>query len=283
LGPRAREASLVLFIVLLACTIALASERLVPPVFGVRIEPVVTHGSGTGISPGSKSMVGTLLIQATEDSNFSIPVDTFPTPYLSGIGVTVVPTGPAPLLAKTYVTNSTGGVELTLPPSNYSVSFFASLGLPMNSSVLAPVYQGETTFLKFDVSASTYQPVYVSLPTNQTDVTPAWASGALEFATPIPQTDIGSAFLDLYYNSNSTTSNTFGGFTFKIPVQVPLLVTNWSLDSGTSASGEWMDFQPEVQVPLAGLSSVSLSMYHVQVNVTTTVQPIPVGGISLAD
>lgn len=284
LGPRAKEASLVLCIVLLACTIAVASEHLVPPAFGVKIEPVVAHGSGSGSSLGSKSNVGTLLVEATTDSGFSIPVNTFPAPYLSGIGVTVVPTGPAPLFPTSYVTNSTGGLELSLPPSNYSVSFFASVGLPMNSSVVASVYPGETTFLQFVVSASTYEPVYVGMPANQTNVVPAWASGTLEFAAPVPQGGISSAFLDLYYyNSNSTVFIPGGALSFETPVQVPLLVTSWSVNPQASDPAEWMGFQPEVQIPLDGLMSVSVSMYYVQINVTTTAQPIPIGGISFGD
>lgn len=292
MGPRAKEASLVVCIVLLASTVALASEHIVPPVFGVKIQPVVAHGSGSGPSPGPKSKVGTLLIEATASSGFVNPLYIFATPYMSDVGVTVVPMGPAPLYPKTYETNSTGGLELSLPPSNYSISFFASAGVPINASVLASVYQGETTLLQLSVGAITYQPVYVGMPANQTNVVPAWASGTLELSSSgspgspafIAPEPVSAAFLDLYYNATMVTlsSNQTVEFSFKTPVQVPLLITGWSLRGPPSGSEQWIDFQPEIPVSLDGITSMGVSMYYVTTNVTTT-QTVSYGGIPAAD
>lgn len=280
MGPRAKEVSLVLCIVLLACTIALASERLVPPVFGVKIQPITAGGPGTGLSPGSSSKVGTLLIEASVSGGLLSSGIIFPTPYMSDAGVTVVPTGPAPLFAKTYTTNSTGGLELSLPPSNYSVSFFASADSPINASVLAPVYQGETTVLQLAVTDITYQPVYVSIPTNQTDVAPAYAPGTMELSSQVqssPTGAISEAFLDLYYNTGSValTSNQTSGFSLKSPVQIPVLVDGWSPRQQGSGAEQWINFQPETPVSLAGLASMAVSMYYVLSNVTTVVSMSP--------
>jgi hypothetical protein len=285
LGARTKEASLVLCLVLIASATAVASEHLVPPVFGVKIEPIVAHGAGNGTSPGSKSKFGTLLIEATSNMRFTGGV--FPVPFLSGIKVLVLAAGPDPLLPTAHETNSTGGLELQLPPANYSVSFF---GLPMNASVPALVYQGETTVIQLVVTGDTYQTLYLSMPANQTDAVPAWTTGAMEVGSPIAMSGVSATFLDLYYNTTAGTPTVKTQLELKTPVQVPLLVTGsdvrLSVGTGATFGGppadEWITFQPETSLSLAGLISAGVSVYSVSVNVTTAASIIPVGGIGNA-
>jgi hypothetical protein len=283
LGARTKEASLVLCLVLIASATAVASEHLVPPVFGVKIVSVLAHGAGNGTSPGSKSMFGTLLIEATSNMRFTGAV--FPVPYLSGIGVLVVPAGPAPLFPATHTTNSTGGLEMQLAPANYSVSFF---DLPMNASVQASVYQGETTLIQLVVTGDTYQAMYLSAPANQSDVVPAWATGTMEVASSVPVSGVTATFLDLYYNSSTNTPTVKTQLALQTPLQVPLLITGWDVRPGPVPPGqalilggdEWIAFQPETSVPLAGLTSAGVSVYSVYANVTTTTPAVPIGGIT---
>ncbi len=275
---------MVLCLILIASATAVASEHLVPPVFGVKIVSVLAHGAGNGTSPGSKSKFGTLLIEATSDMRFTGGV--FPVPYLVGLKVLVEPTGPAPLFPEIQTTNSTGGLELQVAPANYSISFF---GLPMNDSVPASVYQGETTVIQLVVKGETYQTLYLSVPANQTDVAPAWTTGTMEVGSTIAMSGVSATFLDLYYNSNTTIPNVKNELELKTPVQVPLLITGSDVRSPPTSYGgpgttlpsdEWIAFQPETSVSLAGLTTADVSVYSVSANVTTTTPIIQIGGIS---
>jgi hypothetical protein len=273
MGPRTKEIALVLCLLVLAGAMAVASEHLVPPVFGVSVEEVVTSGIGTGPSSGFNSNPGMLIVMVTSSSASSGQVTT---PHPVNASISVVPADVAPLFPYTYHTNSTGGLYLLLAPANYSVSV---LDLPMNVSVPLQVHQGATTELRLTVTSNEYQGVFLSVPTSQTDVVPAWAHGTMELNSYAALLGSNAAFLDLYYNPGT---GSVSGQTGQRELQAPLLVTDSDFRSNTTVPGQWVTFQPEVPIALSGLGSFQLSVYGAYANVTTYAG-VSNGGTSFGD
>lgn len=254
LGTTMKGAALVLCLILVAGGIAIVSQTLVPPVFGVRVESLIMPNTGTGPVPGHNSTSGTLVVAVTSSLNLSGGL--FAQPYVSGVGVAVVPTAVAPLYPVTYVTNSTGELQLSLAPSNYSVTFF---DLPMNVSVPVQVHDKTTTRLQLAITDDSYRASFLSLPSNQTNVVPAWSHGTLEVASPVALLGATAAFLDLSYGSAVK--------------QVPVLIGASYAPPSSSTPEQWISFQPETSVAVEGLTTVGLSVYGVFANVTVYGSP----------
>ncbi|MDA4136699.1 MAG: hypothetical protein OK449_06860 [Thaumarchaeota archaeon] len=264
---------MVLCLLVLAGAMAVASEHLVPPVFGVRVEEVVTSGIGTGPSSGFTSTPGMLIVMLSFSSASS---GQFTTPHAVNASISVVPTDVAPLFPQTYHPSSDGGLYLSLAPDNYSVSI---LDLPMNVSVPLQVHQGATTELRLTVTSNDYRGVFLSVPAGQTDVVPAWAHGTMELNSYVALLGSNAAFLDLYYNPGS---GSVSGETGQRELQAPLLVTDSEFRSNATVPDQWVSFQPEVPISLSGLGSFQLSVYGAYANVTTYAG-VSSGGISLGD
>jgi hypothetical protein len=258
LGSRTKGIALVLCLIVLAGGIALVSQTLVPPVFGIRIESLVVPNSGTGPSPGHNSTFGTLAVVVTSSMNLAGGL--FTTPYVSGVGVSVVPTRVAPLYPVVYATNSTGQLQVSLTPSNYSVTFFS---LPMNVTVPVQVHERMTTMLQLAITGDDYKASFLSLPANQSDFVAAWSHGTLEVGSSVALLGASAAFLDLSYvpNAGSNGSSTQAR-------QVPVLVAASDVRPSSSTAEQWVSFQPESGLSLEGLSQVGLSVYGAYANVT---------------
>ncbi len=261
MGTPTKGIALVLCLIVLAGGIALVSQSLVPPVFGIRVESPTVPNSGTGPTQGHNSTSGTLSIVVT--SSVDLAGGLYAMLRAVGVGVSVVPTGAAPLYPVAYKTNSTGGLQLSLPPSNYSVTFF---DLPMNVSVPVQVHQRMTTQLRLAVTGDSYQTLFLSLPANQSDVVPAWARGTLEVGSPVALLGASAAFLDLSYGSNGSSSTAAR--------QVPVLVAASDMRSSGPGTEQWVSFQPESAVSLEGLDLVGFSVYGAYANVTVYSTPV---------
>lgn len=257
MGARTKEIALVLCLLVLAGGMAIASEPLVPPVFGVRVEQVVTTGVGTGPGSGFNAMPGTLVVVVTSSYAFN----NLYTARTVNATVSVVPTGISPLYPVTYRTNSSGGLVLTLKPTNYSVSIF---DLPMNISVPVKVLPGATTDLHLTVTGNVYQGALLEVPANGSDVVPAWAHGTIELTSYVALLGSDAAFLDLSYSAGSSLHQTG-----EQGLLTPLLVTGSQLRSAGNTSVQWITFQPETPVVLSGLASVQLAVYGDYATVTT--------------
>jgi hypothetical protein len=260
MGARTNEVALILCLFVLAGAIAVSSERLVPPVFGVKVEPIVVQGNGTGPSNGSGSKPGTLVIRVTSTLSFGRE---FTNPYVSNATILVVPAAEiGTLFPVSFRTNSSGEWQDNLIPLNYSVSI---LDLPMNVSVPLQVHEGETTQLDLAITGNTYNGVFLNLPANQSNVVPAWAHGTMEVGSSVALLGSTAAFLDLHYTTDSGASS---GQTVGRELETPIVVTASNLRSSGSVSDEWISFQPQTQLELSGLASVELSVFGAYTNVT---------------
>jgi hypothetical protein len=270
MGARTNEIALVLCLLVLAGAIAAASERLVPPAFGVRIEVAGVSSNGIGSAPSLNSTSGTLVVVVTSSLAFG---QLFTTSPVANASVSVVPEDRAPLTPATYTTDSSGELQLMLPSINYSVSIF---DLPMNVSVPLQVHQNEITELQLTITGNNYQEVFLDVPANQSGVVPAWAHGTMEVGSSVALLGSNAAFLDLYYASGSAPVSQQTG---QRELQTPLLVTGSDVRSNASVSDEWIAFQPETPIALSGLTSIELSVFGAYANVTTY-GGTDVGGIS---
>jgi len=261
-GAWRKEAALLLCLLFLAGGITIASQRVVPPLLGLRVPSVVRVGGTGSAVVGPNSTLGTLLIEAQSVAGVQ---STSPS-NLTSVPVSVVLVGRDSFPPKTYETNTTGGMELTLPAENYSVSFF---NLPMNVSVPISVHEDRVTYLSLMVRSGVYQGLYLSLPTNSTDVAPAWSHGTIEVGSPITFGGSTQAFLDLSYSGAEASTTT------ALASQLsPLLITGSELDPHSSSSHQWIDFESETEISLQGVSSVGLEVLSAYTNVTTSA-PIP--------
>ena len=260
MGARTNEIALVLCLLVLAGAIAVASERLVPPAFGVKVEVAGVTSNGAGPGSDLNSAPGTLVVVVTSSLAFGRLFTTSP---VANASVSVVPEGRSPLIPLTYTTGSRGELQLMLPPANYSVSVF---NLPMNFSVPAQVHQEETTELQLTITGNTYQEVFLDVPANQSGVVPAWAHGTIEVGSSVALLGSNAAFLDLYYTSGSAPVSHQTG---QRELQTPLVVTGSDIRSNASVSDEWIAFQAETPIALSGLTSIELSVFGAYANVTT--------------
>lgn len=270
MDARRKEAALVLCLLLLAGSIALESEHLVPPVFGIKVVPVVVPTKTPGPSIGLNSKPGMLIIDV---SSSLASGNVYSTPDVANASVSVVPQDKGPLFPTIYHTNSAGQLEQELTPDNYSVTVY---DLPMNVSVPVEVHQMSTTVLRITITSNRYLETFLDIPTNESDVVQAWSHATIEVDSSVALLGSNTAFLDLFYSSAPVPASGQSG---QRELQVPVLVTGSDVRSVGPMEDEWIAFQPEVPILLSGLTSVELSVFGAYANVTNYAGGVS-GGIS---